>query len=184
MDRGSDQSPVRRAQTCVLRCSLCVMRAKGTGAVRCKRWHHPRGRSHHVSARGSALFATILRQRRAAAGAHRGRRSSGSIRAHLLGAARCAPCRPYVRRSVHSLAPSRRAIWPGSGPWLVVSLHLWILDSDERASGSTHIGVYRHRVSATPSRWATPSARVLPQVGGVLEGAFPRSGAKARRRAL
>ena len=41
--------------------------------------------------------------------------------------------------------------------------------------GATRIGAhrgYRHRVSATPSRWATPSARVLPQVGGVREVVF------------
>ena len=88
----------------LLRWSLCVVRATGTGAVQCTPWHRPRGQSHHVSARGSALFAHVLRQQRAAAGAHRGRRSS----AHLLVAARCAPCGPYVRRSVHPLAPSRR----------------------------------------------------------------------------
>ena len=63
---------------CVLRCSLCVVRAKGTGAIRCIRWHRPRGQSHQVSARGSALFATVLRRRRAqrsriGVDAHRGR---------------------------------------------------------------------------------------------------------------
>ena len=87
-----------------LRCSLCVVRAEGTGAVRCTPWHRPRGKSHRVSARGSALFAHVLRQRRAAAGARRGRRSS----AHLLVASRCAPWEPYVRRSVNPFAPSRR----------------------------------------------------------------------------
>ena len=76
MDRGSEQCGVYRRT--FLRCSLCVVKAEGTGAVRCKRWHRPRGQSHRVSARGSALFAYVLRQRRATADAHRGRRSSGS----------------------------------------------------------------------------------------------------------